>query len=88
MQLLNLYVAVLPALRYRRTLPTYRLWTWLLAFASFSCTTAAVLCYVPATALASLLGFGGNALQAFVVLQLIWMLDDAERARVKEEKDV
>jgi hypothetical protein len=59
-----------------------------LAVGSFACAAAAVVCYIHAAAVALLVGFLGSALQAFIVLQLVWILDDSFRKHAKEEKEV
>ncbi|KAI9771754.1 MAG: hypothetical protein M1839_002719 [Geoglossum umbratile] len=88
MQLLSLYVTVLPALRHQEARRSYRWWTWILAVGSFACAAAAAVCYIYAATVAPLIGFLGSALQAFIVLQLIWILDDGFRKHVKEEKEI
>lgn len=71
MQLLGLYVAVLPALRHRQSRRVYSWWAWMLASGGFGCVVVAGICYMYAMAIAPLIRFLRNALQAFMILQLI-----------------
>jgi hypothetical protein len=88
MQLLSLYVSILPALRHQQVRRVYTWWTWILGSGSAICALGAIGSYVLITAAAPLLGFLGAALQAFVVLQLIWVIDSGVRKDIKDQKGV
>jgi hypothetical protein len=78
MQFLSLYTALLPALRHDHIYKSYRWWTWALAFSSLTFQLTAITLYKSRPEYNALLSFLGSALQAFVALQLILSIGDAE----------
>lgn len=88
MQLLSLYTTILPALRHRQVRLTYAWWAWTSHWAVFLIAVAAIVCHIFFSAVSPLLAFLGNTLQAFLVLQLVWIVNDGVARRVKETKEV
>jgi hypothetical protein len=77
MQLLGLYTTLIPALKYQYV--TYPFWAWIFAAGSFVCSVASIGIYFWFAALAPLVAFAGCCLQAFMVLQLVWLIDEKEQ---------
>lgn len=88
MQLLGLYQTSLPALRNSSTRRSYALWSWALTLGSLVCSTVAVAYYFKSVAWSQLLGFIGTSLQAGVILQLIWIVDDNARGDRFDQKEL
>jgi hypothetical protein len=77
MQLLGLYTTLIPALKYQYV--TYPFWAWTFAAGSFVCSVVSIGIYFWFAALAPLVAFAGCCLQAFMVLQLVWLIDEKEK---------
>ncbi|KAF2403982.1 hypothetical protein EJ06DRAFT_527564 [Trichodelitschia bisporula] len=86
MQLLGLYTSAVPLFRHTALRNAYAYWAWLLKFGSFALNVVAPGAYL-ATPLVPLIAFTGNALQAFAVLQLLWVIDVGMKSPTKHEKE-
>lgn len=84
MQLLGLYTTILPVLRHRTV--TYPWWTWTFAAGSFLCSVSSIGLYFWFAALAPLVAFFGSCLQALMVLQLVWLIDENTTRRIVAKK--
>ncbi|KAI9799108.1 MAG: hypothetical protein M1825_004875 [Sarcosagium campestre] len=74
MQTLALYTVLAPALRFGG--PRYGFWTWVLSLLSLVSGIASVVVYSFFTTLSPLLACVSSVLQAFVMLQLIFSIND------------
>ncbi|KAI1355891.1 hypothetical protein F5Y01DRAFT_268000 [Xylaria sp. FL0043] len=79
MQLLSLYVTVLPALRHRRLQSSYHRWSWVLAGLGVVAPLFAIGYFSRGPDLVQLVLFVGSAVQSTIVLQLVWAVDEVER---------
>ncbi|KAK1761572.1 hypothetical protein QBC47DRAFT_370428 [Echria macrotheca] len=76
MQLLGLYVTVLPALRHRHIRRSYARWSLVLAVLGIISTALSIVCFVYSPAMSQLTLFLGSAIQAAIVMQLVWAVDE------------
>ncbi|KAI1271838.1 hypothetical protein F5Y07DRAFT_404006 [Xylaria sp. FL0933] len=81
MQLLSLYVTVLPALRHRSVQSSYHRWSWLLAGLGVFAPLFAIGYFPRGPDVVQLVLFVGSAVQSTIVLQLVWAVDEVERKR-------
>ncbi|KAI0426218.1 hypothetical protein F5Y09DRAFT_319463 [Xylaria sp. FL1042] len=81
MQLLSLYVTVLPALRHKSLQSSYNRWSWVLAGLGVVAPIFAVGYFCRGPDVCQLVLFVGSAMQSTIVLQLVWAVDDVERKR-------
>ncbi|KAK5633638.1 hypothetical protein RRF57_009352 [Xylaria bambusicola] len=81
MQLLGLYVTIVPALRHKNLQSSYHRWSWVLAGLSFIAPFIAIGYFLRGPDASQLVLFVGSAIQSAIILQLIWAVDDMERKR-------
>ncbi|KAI1127087.1 hypothetical protein F5Y10DRAFT_266539 [Nemania abortiva] len=81
MQLLGLYVTVLPALRHKSLQNSYNRWSWLLAGLGVIAPFLAIGYFRRGPDASQLVLFVGSAVQSTIILQLIWGVDDIQRKR-------
>ncbi|KAI1421914.1 hypothetical protein F5Y12DRAFT_765334 [Xylaria sp. FL1777] len=81
MQLLSLYVTILPALRHRNVHSSYNQWSWLLAGLGVVAPFLAIGYFPRGPDASQLVLFAGSAIQSTIILQLIWAVDDIEGKR-------
>ncbi|KAI0407603.1 hypothetical protein F4802DRAFT_552634 [Xylaria palmicola] len=75
MQLLSLYVTMLPAVRHRSVQSSYQKWSWVLAGLGFTSPFLAIGVSPNNPAVGQLVLFLGSAVQSTIILQLIWAMD-------------
>ncbi|KAI0513251.1 hypothetical protein F5B22DRAFT_637201 [Xylaria bambusicola] len=81
MQLLGLYVTIVPALRHKNLQSSYHRWSWVLAGLSFIAPFVAIGYFLHGPDASQLVLFVGSAIQSTIILQLIWAVDDMEKKR-------
>lgn len=81
MQLLGLYVTILPVLRHKDLQSSYNRWSWGLAGLSFIAPFIAIGYFRRGPDASQIVLFVGSAIQSTIILQLIWALDNIERKR-------
>ncbi|KAI1147899.1 hypothetical protein F4825DRAFT_125379 [Nemania diffusa] len=79
MQLLSLYVTILPALRHRNVQSSYNRWSWLLAGVGVIAPFLAIGYFRRGPDASQLVLFVGSAIQSTIILQLIWAVDKIQR---------
>lgn len=77
MQLLGLYTTMIPALKH--PIIRYPWWIWCFAAGSFVCSVSSVGIFFWFAALSPLIAFVGACLQAFITLQLVWLINENEK---------
>ncbi|KAK3984188.1 hypothetical protein QBC44DRAFT_337458 [Cladorrhinum sp. PSN332] len=86
MQLLGLYITVLPALRHRSVRKSYAWWSFALAVLSATSAVLSVVCFFYNPAISQLALFLGSAMQAAIVMQMAFAVDRIVGSEVKENK--
>ena len=86
MQLLGLYITVLPALRHRGVRKSYAWWSFLLGVLSAVSAILSVACFAYSPAFSQLALFLGSGTQATIVMQLVFAMDRVVKQEVKEGK--
>jgi len=86
MQLLGLYVTVLPALRHRHIRKSYTRWSLVLAILGVISAALSIACFVYGPAISQLALFLGSAMQAAIVMQLVWAVDEVVKLELIEDK--
>ncbi|KAI0115687.1 hypothetical protein GGR51DRAFT_503767 [Nemania sp. FL0031] len=79
MQLLSLYVTILPALRHKNLKSSYNRWSRLLASLGVIAPFLAIGYFRRGPDASQLVLFVGSAIQSTIILQLIWGVDDIQR---------
>ncbi|KAI0533019.1 hypothetical protein GGR58DRAFT_522164 [Xylaria digitata] len=81
MQLLGLYVTIVPALRHKNLQTSYHRWSWVLVDLGFIAPFIAISHFPRGPDASQLVLFVGSAIQSTIILQLIWAVDNIERKR-------
>ncbi|TGJ79276.1 hypothetical protein E0Z10_g9487 [Xylaria hypoxylon] len=81
MQLLGLYVTIVPALRHKNLQTSYHRWSWVLVGLGFIAPFMAIGYFLRGPDASQLVLFMGSAIQSTIILQLIWAVDNIERKR-------
>lgn len=87
MQLLGLYVTLQPALRQNQPNTAYARWSWVIALAAALTIAASLAIYKYSPDVSQLLGFLGSAMQAGIVLQLVWAMGEVSSVTMAKAKD-